>query len=54
MLAAIITLSLISLLVATEADPSGSTAEPNSGEPLRPQGRPCNDRKSDRSDRLAA
>ncbi|WP_164976319.1 hypothetical protein [Oleiharenicola lentus] len=54
MLAAIITLSLISLLVATEADPSGSSAETHSGEPLRPPGRPESDRKTDRSDRLAA
>jgi hypothetical protein len=54
MLAAIITLSLISLLVATEADPSGSNAEPKTGEPLRPQGRPGGERRTDRSDRLAA
>lgn len=54
MLAAIITLSLISLLVATEADPSGSASESSAGEPLRPQGRPGNDRNSNRSDRLAA
>lgn len=38
MLAAIITLSLISLLVATEGDPAGSHAESAPAEPLRP---PC-------------
>ena len=54
MLAAIITLSLLSLLVATEADPSGSHVEPGTGEPLRPQSRLDGTSKSDRSDRLAA
>lgn len=54
MLAAIITLSLISLLVATEADPTGSHTETGTGEPLRPQGRPEADRSPNRPDRLAA
>lgn len=38
MLAAIIILSLISLLVATEADPASSHTESTPAEPLRP---PC-------------
>jgi hypothetical protein len=38
MLAAIITLSLLSLLVATEADPADSRHEPTGDEPLRPPG----------------
>ncbi len=54
MLAAIITLSLISLLVATEADPSASPPEPGSGEPLRPSGRKAEPTPGDQPDRLAA
>jgi hypothetical protein len=54
MLAAIITLSLLSLLVATEVDPSGSATEPTPGEPLRPKDRPCCQQGGDRPDRLAA
>ena len=55
MLAAIITLSLLSLLVATEADPASSPSEPSAGKSLRPLGRFCPNRKdSDKTDRLAA
>ena len=55
MLAAIITLSLLSLLVATEADPAHSPTDQNPGEPLRPSGGLCSGRKSqDKTDRLAA
>lgn len=54
MLAAIITLSLLSLLVATEADPAGSHTEPAPGEPLRPKGRPDSQQGSDKPTRLAA
>ena len=54
MLAAIITLSLLSLLVATEGDPSGVHVDPAAGEPLRPtcKLRGGKDRKG--TDRLAA
>jgi hypothetical protein len=55
MLAAIITLSLLSLLIATEADPVSTPSESAPGEPLRPTGRFCPCRKnSDKSDKLAA
>jgi hypothetical protein len=54
MLAAIITLSLLSLLVATEADPTGSSAEPAPSEPLRPKGRSCCNQDGDKPNRLAA
>jgi len=55
MLAAIITLSLLSLLVATEADPATSPGESAPGEPLRPAGGFCPSRKApDKTDRLAA
>lgn len=54
MLAAIITLSLLSLLVATEADPTGSSAESAPSEPLRPKGRTCCSQAGDKTDRLAA
>lgn len=54
MLAAIIILSLISLLVATEADPSGSNPESHSLEPLRPTAQADGERGPAVSDRLAA
>jgi hypothetical protein len=55
MLAAIITLSLLSLLVATEADPAHSPTEQPPGEPLRPSKGFCPGRKTpDKPDRLAA
>ncbi len=54
MLAAIITLSLLSLLVATEADPTGSSAGSAPSEPLRPKGRTCGHQGGDKTDRLAA
>jgi hypothetical protein len=55
MLAAIITLSLLSLLVATEADPAHSPTEQPAGEPLRPSKGFCPGRKTpDKPDRLAA
>jgi hypothetical protein len=55
MLAAIITLSLLSLLVATDADPVHSPTELPPGEPLRPSKGFCPCRKApDKPDRLAA
>jgi|GEM_PF-5880464 len=54
MLAAIITLSLLSLLVATEADPASAPAESSSGEPLRPADRHKGDHPPAKPDRLAA
>jgi hypothetical protein len=56
MLAAIITLSLLSLLVATEADPSGSNHEPAGDKPLRPSDKCRADTRAgdQKSGRLAA
>lgn len=56
MLAAIITLSLLSLLVATEADPADSRPEPTGDEPLRPPGRDSDHGAPEggKRDRLAA
>ncbi len=54
MLAAIITLSLLSLLVATEADPTGPSTEPVSSEPLRPKGRTCCNHDGEKPNRIAA
>jgi hypothetical protein len=56
MLAAIITLSLLSLLVATEADPSDARHEPTGDEPLRPPGQLSDRGGQDggKGDRLAA
>lgn len=54
MLTAIIILALLSLLVATEADPASPTVEPATDERMRPSGQ-CSDRgKAAKSDRLAA
>ncbi len=41
MLAAIITLALLSLLVATEGDSSPTPAEPAPDKPMRPATKPC-------------
>lgn len=54
MLAAIITLSLLSLLVATEADPAGSSSEPAGDKQLRPSGGCCARKNRGKSDRMAA
>ena len=53
MLPALIILSLISLLVATEADPSGTPAESPAEPPLRPT-RKARPAESPKGDRLAA
>ncbi|MFZ5496277.1 MAG: hypothetical protein ACOZE5_13205 [Verrucomicrobiota bacterium] len=54
MLAAIITLSLLSLLVATEADPSGSHPESPGDQPLRPSPGSSDPQAESKSKRLAA
>jgi hypothetical protein len=54
MLAAIITLSLLSLLIATEVDHTGSPIEPTPGEPCRPKNKVPSEQESAKSDRLAA
>ena len=54
MLAALITLSLLSLLVATEADNSDAPAGPESGEALRPKNDQSSPQNSEKSNRLAA
>ncbi len=54
MLTAIIILALLSLLVATEADPASAPVDPTPGEPLRPAGRFSRDQDGKKSDRLAA
>lgn len=54
MLAAILILSLLSLLVATEADPSGTPADSSPGEPLRPADRHDGAQPPVCPDRLAA
>ena len=51
MLTALIIISLLSLLIATEAEPTGSPVEVANEEPLRPK--PCCPKGGD-SDRLAA
>lgn len=53
MLPVLIVLSLISLLVATEADPSGSPVPPPADPPLRPGKRRGGDGEP-KQDRLAA
>lgn len=54
MLAAIITLSLLSLLVATEADPASAAADHPADKPLRPDGGICGKSSGDKPGRLAA
>ncbi len=54
MLSAIIILSLLSLLVATDADHASVPAEAKSPEPLRPAGRLRPRESTDRVDQLAA
>jgi hypothetical protein len=54
MLAAIITLGLLSLLVATEADPSSPPNDSASNEALRPPCKLRRRRDRDKTDRLAA
>lgn len=53
MLPALIVLSLISLLVATEADPSGTPAESHAEPPLRPT-RKARPAEAPKGDRIAA
>jgi len=53
MLTALAIISLLSLLVATEAEPAGSRVDVASGEPLRPKAKACC-AKGDDADRLAA
>jgi len=50
MLTALIILSLISLLVATEAEPASSPRQPMGDEPLRPK-RKCGFRKEKENDK---
>ncbi len=53
MLPALIVLSLISLLVATEADPTGAPAESHPDQPLRPSRR-ARPEAEPKGDRIAA
>ena len=53
MLTALTIISLLSLLVATEAEPAGSPVEQATEQPLRPKRRTCGSKDGD-SDRLAA
>lgn len=54
MLTAIIILALLSLLVATEAEPASPTVPPAADEPLRPPGKVCGKAKPAKPGRLAA
>ena len=53
MLTALTIISLISLLVATEAEPSRSPVEPTQEQPVRPKSKTCFTKGED-TDRLAA
>ena len=53
MLTALTIISLISLLVATEAEPSRSPVEPTQEKPVRPKSKTCFTKGED-TDRLAA
>jgi len=53
MLTALIIISLISLLVATEVEPTRSPVEPATERPVQPKPKPCFTKRGD-SDRLAA
>jgi hypothetical protein len=56
MISAIIVLTLISLLVATEPEPAGSTVHPSPEPPLRPAGQKPREQQAEpaKPDRLAA
>lgn len=54
MLTAIIILALLSLLVATEADPASPPVSPEADEPARPTGKDRSEQKSAKPNRLAA
>lgn len=54
MLTALIIISLLSLLIATEVEPTGSPAETSNDEPLRPRPPKPSPAKGGNSDRLAA
>jgi len=54
MLTALIIISLLSLLIATEAEPTDSPAETAADEPLRPKPPRTTPNKGGNSDRLAA
>jgi hypothetical protein len=54
MLTALIILSLISLLVATEAEPTSSPAVEPCGESLRPDKKPLRDGDDPKRDQIAA
>ncbi len=54
MLTAIIIISLISLLVATEAEPGDIAVEPTHDDPLRPEQDPKTNGGGDNSERIAA
>jgi hypothetical protein len=54
MLTAIIIIALLSLLVATEADPASPSVEPATDETIRPSGKCCGGEKPSKPDRLAA
>jgi hypothetical protein len=53
MIAAVLVLSLISLLVATDPETSSAPAQPAPEPPLRPEGKP-EAKKTSEGDRLAA
>lgn len=53
MLTALIIISLLSLLIATEAEPASAPVEVAKDQPLRPKPKTCCG-KDDDSDRLAA
>ncbi len=54
MLTALIILILISLLVATEAEPAGSSVETRGEPPLRPGRKPSRGGDGPKRDRMAA
>lgn len=54
MLTAIIIISLISLLVATEAEPGDIAMEPTHDDPLRPEQGSKTAGNSDKTERIAA
>ncbi len=53
MISAIIVITLLSLLVATEPEPAGSTVHPSPEPPLRPAGQKSREEPA-KPDRLAA
>jgi hypothetical protein len=54
MLTALIIISLLSLLIATEAEPAAASVEATPEKPLRPTDKPCCRKRRDETDRLAA